>query len=191
MRLFSAVVPPANVLEDLAQFVAPRSEQDGPWRWNTDEQWHITLAFMAAVEDWRIEGLVEGMRSAAARRSPFELGIAGAGNFPDPAAARVLYGQLTGDLAELAQLATGCRSAAGQVGLQVDGGRYRPHVTLARTAKPFNATKWLQIFDSYTSPTWTVSEIMLIQSHLGEGPHGRPRYELVESFAIAGAQSAN
>ena len=46
MRLFAAVVPPPEAIEDLAAFLEPREEAGPDLRWTTPEQWHLTLAFM-------------------------------------------------------------------------------------------------------------------------------------------------
>ena len=53
---------------------------------------------------------------------------------------------------ELRRLATGARSAAAKAGCEVDGGRFHPHVTLARTRRPVQATRWLRVLDAYPRP---------------------------------------
>jgi 2'-5' RNA ligase len=58
MRLFVAVVPPLEVVEDLSEFAEPRREYpDDDIRWATDEHWHITLAFLGDVPDWKTDEL--------------------------------------------------------------------------------------------------------------------------------------
>jgi 2'-5' RNA ligase len=88
------------------------------------------------------------------------------------------------DLEELRRLATGARAAAAKSGAEVDGGRFRPHVTLARLRRPTDVVRWLRLLDTYGSREWTVDTVALVRSHLGEGPRGRPRYEVVETFTI-------
>ena len=70
MRLFAAVIPPDEVVEDLDAFLAPRREA-GPFRWTLPEQWHLTLAFMPDVEERRLDDLVERLARAANRRTAF------------------------------------------------------------------------------------------------------------------------
>ena len=83
MRLFVAVVPPIEVVEDLSEFVEPRREHpDDDIRWAADEHWHITLAFLGDVPDWKTEELGERLERAAKRQKPFELQLTGAGAFP-------------------------------------------------------------------------------------------------------------
>jgi RNA 2',3'-cyclic 3'-phosphodiesterase len=181
MRMFVAVQPPEPVLADLAGFVEPRRDVDSPLRWSRPEQWHVTLAFLPSVADRKLDGLIERLAETAGARPRFALQLAGAGAFPDPARARVLWAGLTGDLAELAQLAGNLRSAAGRAGTQVEGGDFRPHLTLARLGRPLDVTRWLRVFALYGSTGWQVGEVLLYSSQLGSGP---ARHTVVERFPL-------
>jgi 2'-5' RNA ligase len=188
MRMFVAVVPPEAALEDLAEFLAPRQEAEPGFRWTVPDQWHLTLAFMAEVADRHVDDLQSRLARAAARRSPFEVALAGGGAFPNPARAKVLVAavepaRLDGQV-ELGRLATGARAAATKAGADAEGGRFHPHITLARLGRPVEVTRWLRVLDTYRGPTWWVQDISLVASHLGEGPRRRPRYEVAETFAL-------
>jgi 2'-5' RNA ligase len=204
MRMFVALVPPPEALEDLAEFLAPRQEAGGDFRWTAPEQWHVTLAFLPQVPDRRLDDLVARLERAAGRRTRFDVRICGAGAFPNPARAKVLYaavettaGAEAGPEAgpgagagagtareELNRLATGARAAANKAGAEADGGRFHPHLTLARLRNPGEVTRWIRVLDAYRGPRWPAEEISLIASHLGEGPRRRPRYELVDTFPL-------
>ncbi|HET7385546.1 MAG TPA: RNA 2',3'-cyclic phosphodiesterase [Pedococcus sp.] len=186
MRMFVALVPPPESLEDLAGFLGPRQEAGTDLRWTVAEQWHVTLAFLADVAERHLDDLGERLTRAAARRTCFEARVHGAGAFPNPAHAKVLYlGVDAGaDQEELRRLATGARAAASKAGAEPDGGRFRAHLTLARTRHPLQATRWIRVLDAYQGPTWQATEIALIESHLGEGPRKRPRYEVLETFPL-------
>ncbi len=190
MRMFVAVIPPTEILEGLAAFVEPRREADGPLRWTHPDQWHLTLAFMASVTDHRLDELTDRLERAAVRRSPFDARIGGGGAFPHVARARVLWLGVSAVTAErnpsdeLTRLTAGSRAAAGKAGIDVGAGRFRPHLTMARFRVPVDATRWIRVLDAYAGSTWTVEEIVLIESHLGEGAHGRPRYESRGTFAL-------
>jgi 2'-5' RNA ligase len=194
MRMFVAVQPPAVALDHLEEFLEPRRAAGAELRWASPDQWHLTLAFMAGVPDRALDDLLEGLAAAADRRTPFGVALAGGGAFPDPARARVLYAAVTGPApgpgqgseVELQRLAAGARAAAATAGTVVDGGRFRPHVTLARTGRPTQVTRWLRVLDAYRGPDWLVEEVALVGSHLGEGPRGRPRHEVVATFPLGG-----
>ncbi len=183
-RMFEAVVPPDGVIEDLDEFLRPRREA-AAFRWTLAEHYHVTLAFLSSVPDRKLDDLVERLGRGAARRTSFETRVTGGGAFPNAARSKLLYAGL--DLTEsarteLSRTATGARAAATRAGLEVDGQRFRPHVTLARINRPTETTNWVRLLDSYAGPSFTVDRIALVASFLGEGPRGKPRYEVVEEF---------
>ncbi|MGI8899553.1 MAG: RNA 2',3'-cyclic phosphodiesterase [Nocardioides sp.] len=187
MRMFVALVPPEGAVEDLDEFLAVRREA-APFRWTLPEHLHVTLAFLADVADRHLDELVERLTRGAARRTGFETRIAGGGAFPNAAKARVLWAGLDLDEAartELSRAATGARAAAVRTGIEVDGQRFRPHLTVARTGRPAEASNWVRLLDGYAGPAWTASELALVASYLGEGPGRRPRYEVVDTFPLA------
>ncbi|WP_028642782.1 RNA 2',3'-cyclic phosphodiesterase [Nocardioides sp. URHA0020] len=186
MRAFVAVVPPQEAVEHLDAFLEVRRSA-APFRWAASDQLHVTLAFLAEVEERRLDELVERLERAAARRTACATRITGGGAFPDAARARVLWAGLDLDESgglELDRLATGCRAAANRAGIAVDGQRFRPHVTLARLGRPTEVSSWIRLLDGYAGPPWRVDRIALVASYLGEGPRGRPRYETVEELAL-------
>ena len=184
--MFVAVPPPDEVVEHLDAFLDVRREA-ADFRWAGIEQMHVTLAFLADVPDRRVEDLVGRLARAAAKRTAFDARITGGGAFPTAANARILWAGLGLDeLAgtEMDRLATGTRAAAGRAGIAVDGGRFRPHVTIARLRAPRDVVDWVRLLDGYQGPSWHVDRIELVESFLGEGPRGRPRYETVESLPL-------
>jgi 2'-5' RNA ligase len=180
-RMFVAVMPPPEVVADLASYVEPRAERDSPLRWSSQQNWHLTLAFMAAVAERDLDELVEQLAEVAGRRQPFELRLQGAGSFPNPAQGKLLWTGVAGDTDQLEQLSASSRSAAVRAGVAVDGSTFRPHLTLARSNRPVELTRWLRVFDLYAGPSWQVAEIALVQSQLAAGGS---RYQVQEVFPL-------
>lgn len=180
LRLFAAIVPPPAALDALEQVVRPlRRPRRGPiqLRWARREQWHLTLAFMAAVPPGRVDALTSALRAAAQARPAPTLRIAGAGAFPDARRARVLWAGVEGDAGALGDLAAGCREAAVQAGAELSDTRFSPHLTLARLRGPAAIGGLVDAIDGYGGPEFTAGEVVLIESLLGGGEAGRPRYE--------------
>lgn len=184
MRMFVALLPPPAALDHLEEFLAVRREAGPELRWTVPDQWHLTLAFLPAVADRHLDDLAERLGQAAARRTAFLVSLAGGGAFPDPARAKVLFSRVESDGPELERLATGVRAAAGKAGAGPDGGPFHPHVTLARTGRPIEATRWLRVLDAYRGDPWTAREVALVASHLGEGPRRRPRHQVLATFGL-------
>ncbi len=66
-------------------------------------------------------------------------------------------------------MATGARAAVAKSGAEVDGQRFKPHLTLARINRPVEASRFVRLLDAYAGPTWTVEELALVASYLGRG----------------------
>ncbi|MGJ3510109.1 RNA 2',3'-cyclic phosphodiesterase [Enemella sp. A6] len=183
MRLFVSIVPPEEVLTQLDEFVEPRRlVADGP-RWISKRYWHLTLAFMGKVAERDLIEVEDRLAEVAQRTRPFELALRGAGVFPDPTRAKVLWAGVDDDGAEpLAQLAQRCRTAVGRAGVKVDGATFRPHLTLARWRVPVEATRWLKALGEYESVPWTVDSFELVHSQLGHA--GPPHYETVAEYQL-------
>jgi 2'-5' RNA ligase len=186
MRMFAALVPPPEALEHLDAFLDVRREA-GELRWVQTDQVHVTLAFLAEVPDRKLDDLVERLARAAARRTAFETALRGGGAFPHVGRAKVLWTGLDLDepaRTEVDRLATGCRAAANRAGIEVDGARFRPHLTVARTRFPHDFTSWVRLLDAYEGPRWRAEELTLVASYLGQGPRGRPRHVPMDTFPL-------
>lgn len=186
MRIFLALRPPIEEVERLDEFLDVRRDA-GPFSWTSAEQYHLTLAFLPEVPEYRLDDLIGAVGDAATRRTPFDLGLGGGGAFPDPARAKVLWVGLRQDqdaVGELEALAVGVRGSAAHSGADVDGQRFRPHITIARAGRPTPMDKWIRLLDGYSGSFWTADEVEVVQSHLGEGPRGRPRHEVLATLPV-------
>lgn len=187
MRVFAALVPTAAAVEELGAFLEPRREAGEELRWTDPEQWHVTLAFMPQVAEHSLDLLAEEVAAAVGGRAQLALRVEGGGAFPNPYAARVLWAGVHGGepaMSSLSALARGVRQAANRAGAAPEGGRFHPHVTVARLRRPAEATRWIRVLDSYAGPPWLAGEVTLIASHLGEGRGRRPRYEHLAAIPL-------
>lgn len=133
MRLFFSV-PLSDEARSAASGVVramKRAAGDAPLSWTKDEQLHFTLAFLGELP----EEVLARVREAAAPCTAlhgFGLTLAGAGAFPDPRRARVLWlgaGEGAPELEELAsRLQRGLRSA----GFALEERPFHAHLTVAR-----------------------------------------------------------
>lgn len=180
-RLFTAVVPPTQVVEAIGEFLAPRREADPRLRWARPEGWHVTTSFMGSVQDRDLDALLENLREVAGRTAPFDVRIAGAGAFPYPYAAKHLWLGVADGAEELGVLARRARTAAERAGVRVDGTRFTPHLTVARSNRPIEATRWLRVLDSFGGAGWRAGSLRLVESHLSDRGN---RYETVEEMDL-------
>jgi len=182
MRLFVGLAPPAAVLDDLDAACAPLRSGREDLRWTSRELWHITVAFLGEVAEESLDRLLPRLERAARRHLAFGLSLAGAGAFPGPARANVLWSGLSGDRKALGELAMSVSAGARRAGAPPpdEGRRYRPHVTLARCRMPADVRSIVDDLSGYQGPAWFVEEIYLIRSTLG----GQPRYEALGTWKL-------
>ena len=184
MRLFVAVEPPDQALDDLDAFLEARRDAGAELRWSSPVSWHVTLAFMGAAPDEVLEDLTDRVAGAARRTSPLQLALAGGGCFPDVTRARVLWAGVEGDDG-LAPLARAVRSACSVAGAAPAGGPFHPHVTLARLPRPADASRWVRVMETYAGLPWTAGHVALVASHLPREKGHRPRYEVLARLPLA------
>ena len=185
MRLFVAVVPPPEVLDELEAAVAPLRPGWPALRWTGMPAWHLTLAFLGEVGDGTAAALGPRLERAAGRHPSLPVSLAGGGAFPGPAGARVLWTGLRGDRRALAALAGSVAAGARRAGAPPpdEGRRFKPHVTLARCREPTNVTGLVAELSGYVGAPWMATEIHLIRSSPG-GVGAAPHYETVSRWLL-------
>ncbi|MFI6305774.1 RNA 2',3'-cyclic phosphodiesterase [Amycolatopsis thailandensis] len=169
MTLFSALIPPDGVLDEVA--TALGTPEKGDFRWSGRENWHITLGFYGAEDaaergDWLAERLVG--------TGPIDLRLEKAATFPG-----VLWLSVTG---------TGLHELAVKAGAESEGRPYVAHLTLARFPRdrPEAASAWEERLAGFTSETWTATEAVLMSS---DRERGLPRYRVIRSYALNHARA--
>lgn len=91
-RLFIAIAIPPPAQAAIAGATAGlRATAGSAVRWTDPASVHLTLRFLGVTPGDAIPRLHEALGTAAACAAPFTLHIAGAGAFPSPARARVLW----------------------------------------------------------------------------------------------------
>ncbi|SFN01148.1 2'-5' RNA ligase [Pseudonocardia ammonioxydans] len=180
MRLFVAVTPPPDALDELRSATAAVRAGSHGLRWSPPEQWHLTLAFLGEVDDRARHDVTERLGRAAARHAPCTLALAGAGRFGQ----RVLWARVDGDVDRLRRLAASVRAAARRARIAVEDRPYRPHLTLARARDGADLRPAVDALGGFAGRAWTARELHLVRSRLGAGPDGRAQHELLRSWAL-------
>ncbi|MGW7540827.1 RNA 2',3'-cyclic phosphodiesterase [Streptomyces sp. NPDC054770] len=186
MRLFAAVLPPPEVAAELGAEIDRLKRLPGSdaLRWTGRPGWHYTLAFYGEVEDDVVPGLSERLARAAHRTPPFPLAVAGGGQFGH---GRALWAGAHGDLDTLRLLADRTEAAARKAGVDMgEHRRYRAHLTVARSRDAVEVRPYLALLTEFTSRSWTVGELALVQSNLPTSgvPGEQPRYEVVGRWGL-------
>jgi 2'-5' RNA ligase len=178
-----ALKPPEDVLDAVATAVEPARSVRVGLRWEQRERYHLTLQFLGPVRE--LAPVVEGLAAAVADREPFSFRLGGAGAFPKPGRARVVWigAAVGGD--ELVRLAGAIAGGLKPVGYEPDRQAFHPHLTVARLKVPDNVADVLAAMGSEAvGEAFTVGELVLYESRLS--PKG-PTYTALERFPLRNA----
>ncbi|WP_030693590.1 RNA 2',3'-cyclic phosphodiesterase [Streptomyces globisporus] len=188
MRLFAAVVPPPERLDELGHVVDRLRRLPGAdgLRWTPRPGWHFTLAFMGEVDEELLPELRTRLARAAHRTPTFPLRLHGGGHF----GRRALWAGAAGDLDELRLLAERADAAARRAGVPMEEHRrYQAHLTVARArAEGAGLRPFLDELAGFEGGRWQVGELVLVRSNLPVSgvPGEQPRYETVDRWPLAG-----
>jgi 2'-5' RNA ligase len=184
MRLFVAIAPPPAVLDELAVRVQPFRASRLDLRWTDREAWHVTLAFLGHVDEVAAARLLPRLECAAGRHQQIALAFAGAGAFPGPGRANVLWSGISGDRGALTRLAESVAAGASRAGAPPpDRGRpFQPHLTLARCRTPADVTDLVDALGGYQGQPWTADRLHLVRSRLGTTEY--PRFTSLASWPL-------
>ena len=178
-----AVKPPEDVLDAVAAAVEPARSVRAGLRWEHRDRYHLTLQFLGPVGE--LAPVVDGLATAMAERPTFPFRLGGAGAFPKPGRARVVWMGTAAGGEELVALVAAVAGGLRPLGYEPDRKEFHPHLTLARLKVPDDMTEVLgAIGPDPVGETFTVGEVVLYQSRLS--PKG-PTYTVLARFPLRGA----
>ncbi|TLM85973.1 MAG: RNA 2',3'-cyclic phosphodiesterase [Actinobacteria bacterium] len=113
---------------------------DPPWmgeKWVSPENLHVTLAFMPAVHQGRVDEMSGVVERIVSGHPPVRLGDPRTEAVPSPGRCRMLWLAFSDPSGGCAGLASDLRAGLTDFGAEDDRGRpFRPHVTLCRARRP-------------------------------------------------------
>src|SRR4051812_4762930 len=175
-RLFVAVRPP----EPIRDLLIDAMDDSADFRWQDDEQLHLTLRFVGEVDRPIAEDLAAAV---GAIRSPgFEVRIHGTGRFEQRNSGALWAG--VEPKAPLAALAAKVERACVAVGLEPERRAFHPHITLARWKgrRTREIGGFLERTHGLASEPFEVAAFTLFESRLSR--HGA-HYEEVATYPLA------
>ncbi len=166
-RLFTALEIPAAVGQSLAML---RGGLPGA-RWIDPENYHITLRFIGDVDDVVAHEVASLL--GRVRRDAFELQVEDLLSFGGRKPRAVVA--TTGAPSALTELQAEHERLMQRVGLEPEGRKYIPHVTLARLRESSSrqVADYLAMRAPFRSSRFTISRFVLLSSRasIGGGPY--------------------
>lgn len=177
VRLFVALALPPPLRHQLASLAAgiPKA------RWTPEANLHVTLRFIGGVDE--VEAAAIDQALAQLQAPAFELVVKGCGTYEAGRRGFTLWvGIERAPL--LVHLRDKIESALVRTGLEPEGRRFQPHVTLARLKDPPlpKLQEWVAGHNLFRA-TVAVDHFVLFSSHLG---HGEPIYTAEREYGLVG-----
>jgi 2'-5' RNA ligase len=189
-RLFVALEPPEAVRRRITALAAgirrAAGAAAGEVRWVADENVHLTIQFLGAVPEQRVDAVGEAIGAAADGARPVSLEVKGAGGFPNSRRPRVVWLGIAGDVQVLAAVAGDLGRRLASLGFPPEARPFAAHLTLGRARDSRGAPGLggaLAAAALDDGIAWRATELVLFESHLS--PSG-PRYESVLRAALRG-----
>ena len=174
-RLFVAVRPP----EPIRDLLIDAMDDSPDFRWQEEEQLHLTLRFVGEVDRPVAEDLASALSHIRSQR--FSLRVSGVGRFEQRNGGALWAGLEPRE--PLAALAAKVERACQKAGLEPEHRAFHPHITLARWKgrRSREVTDFLDRKGGLVSEPWAVDAFTLFESRLSR--HGA-HYEEVASYLL-------
>lgn len=167
IRAFLAFEIPESVRNVLAGEVDRLRRSLPPARWIGPENLHLTVKFLGQVERPRLDKLNLGLVERLEELSPVEFQLGGAGFFPSPSQARVVWvgGRAKGIEAVVQEV----ESVAAMQGFRQERDEWRIHLTIARLDRPwprYAAEELISWGEDLSLPRFTGAQLVCFESRL-------------------------
>jgi 2'-5' RNA ligase len=174
-RLFVAIRPP----EEIRDLLIDAMDDSPDFKWQDEDQLHLTLRFVGEVERPVAEDLAAALGTIHA--PAFELRLAGVGRF-EQRNSGALWAAVA-PKAPLAALAAKVERACIAAGLDPERRAFHPHVTIARWKgrRTREIADFLDRRRGLVSPPFAVDQFALVESRLSR--HGA-HYEEVARYPL-------
>ena len=161
MRLFVAIDLPETVKEQLAMICCGLPGA----RWVKPEQLHLTLRFIGEVNGDRFLDIRDNLMEVSSESFPLQL--QGVGFFPPRKKPRVVWVGLEKN-EQLLRLRSRIETVLVRTGLEPEGRKFAPHITLARLRHtPISRVgRFLEHHSLFVSPPFQVTAFRLYSSKL-------------------------
>jgi 2'-5' RNA ligase len=140
---------------------------------------HLTLKFLGETREEQVPEILQALSVGLDGCKRFRLGVAGVGAFPNPAAARVVWAGVTGDLEQLAALQQAVECSLTSLGWNRESRPFTPHLTIGRIKRIRQRAVWLKGLagaGDLKSEGFEVAAVSLFRSELT--PTGALHHEL-------------
>jgi RNA 2',3'-cyclic 3'-phosphodiesterase len=131
LRVFLALNLPPHERRAIREATASMRAAAPGLAWVIEDNLHLTLKFLGPQEQAAIDTLRDNLAPVIARVAPMALDLGGLGAFPNRRTPRVIWLGVAAE-ARLELLHHDIETTCGDLGYEMEGRTFRPHITLGR-----------------------------------------------------------
>ncbi|HXU38063.1 MAG TPA: RNA 2',3'-cyclic phosphodiesterase [Blastocatellia bacterium] len=168
VRTFVCIEIPDSISERIGNLQTELKAIDAQVSWTRPSNIHLTLKFLGAVEETRIQNVARAVQRAVAGINGFEIEVGGAGCFPSTRNPRVLWIGFSEVPDALRQLYSSLEDELDREGFAREKRKFSPHLTIGRLRGPKNATQLAELLieSGFTAERFSASEVIVMRSDL-------------------------
>lgn len=169
VRLFVVVEIPEEIQKKFMELQDKLKKADADVGWVAPGNFHITLKFIGAIDEEKIDAVTHRVKDAVAHINSFDISYIGIGVFPTEKNPRVLFVDVADPDKALAKIHEELDSQLMALDIEYKNRPFEAHLTLGRVKTRKNVKKLLEILDSYNSFNFGpehVTQIVLMKSTL-------------------------
>lgn len=174
VRLFVAVEITGEIRKKLAEFQDKLKKVDADVGWVAPENIHITLKFIGAIDEEKIEAITNIIKDSVTHIKPFDLDYRGVGTLPTEKNPRVIFADVIDVGGVLAKIHERLDNQLMALGVEHEDRKFNAHLTVGRIKTRRNVRKLIENLNSYNGFDFGsehVTQVVLMKSDLSpEGP---------------------
>lgn len=174
VRLFVAIEITQEIRKKLTKFQDELKRADAEVGWVAPENLHLTLKFIGALDEEKIESATAIIKNAVFPIKPFDLHYRGVGTFPTEKNPRVVFADIRDEGGVLAKIHERLDNQFVALGVEHEDRKFNAHLTVGRIKTRRNVRRLLEHLNSYQGFDFGsehVTQVVLMKSDLfPEGP---------------------
>jgi len=181
VRTFIGIALNDEVRKNLVSLQQELSGAGSKVKWVEEENLHLTMKFLGDVDMTLTAEIGQILQDSVAEVKPFTFTVCGAGAFPNPASARIVWVGTTGPVETLTKIFNYLNENLTQFGVARENRRYVPHITVGRVKSASKGRELAELINKNSEKVFgdvDASEILLMMSELSSSG---PKYTVLSA----------
>lgn len=185
LRCFIAVTLPASLKQAVGSVTNSLKETGADVKWVPEENLHLTMKFLGATDEGKVDEITGALRKKISPRPPFYIKIGGVGSFPGGRHPRVIWVgiQENGHLEDIYQ---SVEDVMRKFGYPPEDRPFSPHLTIGRVRSGKRLSEMLKKLDEFRAADFAELEVKGVTLMKSELKPGGAEYSSLAEIPLEG-----